>query len=277
MTLRPTPEELGILGSALAAVAPTGWSRVEHVVRTVGPATSTTTKAQTPAGEVEIDERIDRDARRLLTRLRTDMYRPGAGTWFTAKITIFADGRITTDFDYDNEPAYDFAPNSWADDAEKFPRTPENTPAWLAAKVEQPDWVGARWQLEFTADGAVLDNSAPLDATTTEQGHAWCTQIAQQLRERGHDLTQGVDDGEDGRGNPVQYDELTLTLGSGYMALAFFRDEIFWTTEVWPHEVDQASFTTLARDVLTVVRETTEYDIGHQPDPYERKLLGLTA
>ena len=75
----------------------------------------------------------------------------------------------------------------------------------------------------------------------------------------------------------VRYDELTLTLGSGYLALAFFLDELFWTTEVWPHEVDQTTLSTLARDVLTVVRETTVYDIGDQPDPYDRKLLGLTA
>ena len=46
---------------------------------------------------------------------------------------------------------------------------------------------------------------------------------------------------------------------------------------MWPHEVDQTTFTTLARDVLTVVRETTGYDIGDQPDPYERKLLALDA
>jgi hypothetical protein len=29
--------------------------------------------------------------------------------------------------------------------------------------------------------------------------------------------------------------------------------------------------------VLAVVREVTGYDIGHQPDPYDRKLLALTA
>ena len=277
MTLRPTPAELQVLGSALAAVAPTGWSQITHVARTVGPTTYSTTTARTSHGDHEIQQRISMDARRLLTRMRQEMYRPGSGTWFTATVTVCADGSITTDFDYDNEPAADFAPASWLDDAARFPRTPESTPPWLAAKTEQPEWVGTRWQLEFTADGAVLDNSTPLDATTTEQGHAWCSQIAQQLRERGHELTQGVDDGEDGRGNPVQYDELTLTLGSGYMALAFFRDEVFWTTEVWPHEVDQTSFTTLARDVLAVVREVTGYDIGRQPAAYERKLLGLTA
>ncbi len=55
------------------------------------------------------------------------------------------------------------------------------------------------------------------------------SQIAQQLRERWHDLTQRVDDGEDARGNPIQFDEFTLTLGSCYMALAFFRDEVLST------------------------------------------------
>lgn len=276
MTMRPDGTDLQMIGSEIANCAPEGWTAAHLTYETVGPTGSRRLEVDTPDGRIQVLGRLSFDALDRLDDLRAAMYRPGAGTWFTARFSVFADGRITTDFDYDNEPTYDFAPNSWIADAENFPRTPENTPAWLTAKVEQPDWVGARWQLEFTADGAALDNSAPLDATTTEQGHAWCAQIAQQLRERGHDVTQGVDDGEDGRGNPVQYDELTLTLRSGYMGLAFFRDEVFWTTEVWPHEVDQTTFTTLARDVLTVVRETTGYDIGDQPAAYDRKLLGLT-
>ncbi|MCC2313279.1 hypothetical protein [Cellulomonas xiejunii] len=271
MTLRPTPDELQVLGSALAAVAPAGWSRVSHVAQTVGPTTYSTTTAQTPSGEVELQQRISMDARRALTQLRKDMYRPGAGTWFTATITVYAEGRITTDFDYDNEPAADFAPLSWADDAQRFPRTPQNTPTWLAAKTQQPEWVGARWQFEFTADGAPLP---AVDATTTEQGHAWCTQIEHRLREAGHTVARGTDTGEDGQGNDVEYDELNVTLGTGYTSLSFFRDEVFWSTEVWPDEVDQGTFTSLTRDILTAVRDVTGYDIGDQPTAYDRKLLG---
>ena len=277
MTLRPDAADLQVIGSDLARLAPAGWTCLFLTYQKVGPTGTDHVEAETPAGRVRVSGRLSFDTYDRLDDLRAAMYRPGVGTWFTARFAVYADGRITTDFDYDNEPVFPFAPNSWVADAEAFPRAPQNTPAWLAAKVEQPDWVGARWQLEFTADGSALARSTPLDGTTTEQGHAWCRQIAQQLRERGHELTQGVDDGEDGTGNPVQYDELTIALGSGHMALAFFRDEIFWTTEVWPREVDQPSFAALARDVLAVVREVTGYDIGRQPAAYERKLLGLTA
>lgn len=106
-----------------------------------------------------------------------------------------------------------------------------------------------------------------VDATTTEQGHAWCTQIEQRLRAAGHPVERSTDEGQDEQGNDVEYDELNVTLGSGYTSLSFFRHEVFWSTEVWPNEVDQTTFTTLARDVLAVVREVTGYDIGHQPDP----------
>jgi len=275
MSILPTAAQLQVLATGLASIAPPGWSQIRYTVQTVGPTSIPHTVAQTADGEVVVNEWLPIEADDVLHSLRREMYRPGAGTWFTATITVRTDARLATDFDYDNEPEYGFAPNSWVAESQKFPRTPQNTPAWLAAKVDQPDWVGARWQLEFTADGAVLDRAQPLDGTTTDQGHLWSAEIAQRLRSRGHDVAQRVDDGEDGQGNEVQFDELTVTLGTGYMSLAFFRHEVFWTTEAWPDEVDEAPFIALARDVLDVVRDVTGYDIGNQPDPYERKLLGL--
>ena len=275
MTLSPTAEELQALGSALAVIAPDGWSSLTSVYETVGPTRSSTTIAQTPQGDVRVERRISFDALRLLTALRTRMYRPGAGTWFTATLRLYADGRIETDFDYDHEPLYPFAPLSWIADAERFPRAPENTPAWLAAKAEQPEWSGMRWGGEFTVDGRPVSRSTPIDATTTELGHTWSRSIAVALRALGHTVRETTDEGEDGRGNPVTYDELVVAIG-GYMALDFFSDMVFWSIDVRSDQENAEGFVRAARDVVRVVHDVTGWVLSLDSlNAYEQRLLGV--
>ncbi|MBD8486906.1 hypothetical protein IFT79_14900 [Frigoribacterium sp. CFBP 8759] len=67
-------------------------------------------------------------------RLRRLMYKPGAGTWFTAVFTVTAAGKLSAQYDYDNEPELGhFGAEEYRADFEDFPRTAENTPEWLAA------------------------------------------------------------------------------------------------------------------------------------------------
>jgi hypothetical protein len=76
--------------------------------------------------------------------LREAMYSPRGGTWFSAVFQVFRDGRLKSSFNYDEEPvvlsAYgtprEVMPSLYARDFDAFPRSPEATPAWLAAKVE---------------------------------------------------------------------------------------------------------------------------------------------
>ncbi len=65
------------------------------------------------------------------------LYQPGKGTWFTARCTITADGRMSFDFDYDNEPEWDIDvyPDAYAEDQEKYPRDEEHQPDWLKHKL----------------------------------------------------------------------------------------------------------------------------------------------
>jgi len=66
--------------------------------------------------------------------LRRAMYREGSGTWFTAWFTVTAAGKVRTRYDYDTEPRLGhFGAPEYRADFEDFPRTPEHTPAWLAA------------------------------------------------------------------------------------------------------------------------------------------------
>ncbi|WP_396599625.1 hypothetical protein [Frigoribacterium sp. R86507] len=66
--------------------------------------------------------------------LRDAMHRRDAGTWFTAVFTVTAAGKMSASYDYDHEPELGhFAAEAYRADFDEFPRTPENTPHWLAA------------------------------------------------------------------------------------------------------------------------------------------------
>lgn len=275
MTTQPTASEYATLAQAIAAVAAPGWREITYVHQNVGGAFAESMTCVTATGEVRVPPPRSREFFMLMADLRSRMYQPGLGTWFTATFRITSDGRISADFDYDHEPAYDFAEDSWAVDAEKFPRTPENTPAWLAQKVGQATWSGARWQIDLTPDGTARDTSRRLDATTTPQARDWAATIADRLRVAGLRVEQGTDVGEDREGRDVEYVELRINVGEGYMALAFWRDMIFWGVDVFADQVDETTFTAAARAVLTAVRDTTGYAPGTQLTPYERRLLGL--
>lgn len=71
--------------------------------------------------------------------LRTVMYRPGAGTWFSATVRVNSTGNVSADFDYDNEPAWETTPvaEAYAQDVRKFPRDESAMPAWLRARLAE--------------------------------------------------------------------------------------------------------------------------------------------
>ncbi|WP_157773373.1 agglutinin cell wall attachment protein [Brachybacterium vulturis] len=80
---------------------------------------------------------------KLVKELRSVMYRPGVGAWFTAEWTLVreASGGVSVDveFNYDDEPSWGrpISPSSYAIELEDFPRDEENTPNWLEQKVAE--------------------------------------------------------------------------------------------------------------------------------------------
>lgn len=80
---------------------------------------------------------------KLVNELRSVMYRPGEGTWFTAEWTLNQDasGGASVDvaFNYDDEPDWGrpISPSSYAIDLEDFPRDENNVPVWLTEKVAE--------------------------------------------------------------------------------------------------------------------------------------------
>ena len=76
---------------------------------------------------------------RAFRELRRAYAHPEKGTWFTAVCTITPEGKMSFDFDYDNEPAWTTPTyvGHYLEEWEQYPRSPQYTPAWLAERLAQ--------------------------------------------------------------------------------------------------------------------------------------------
>lgn len=73
----------------------------------------------------------------MLGSLREGMYGKGFGTWFTLRLQVHGMAKISLDFDCDHEPRWQAPPpeSAYREELELYPRTPENTPRWLAQRA----------------------------------------------------------------------------------------------------------------------------------------------
>ena len=126
------------IGDAFFASAPEGWVSGDLHFRQVGK-TGEFGRTATLADGTEVRFRMPSSIVRTFREMRTLMAQPGKGAWFTARCHIEASGRITFDFDYDNEPSWS-TPTSvghYLEEWEKHPRDPEHTPPWLAQRLQE--------------------------------------------------------------------------------------------------------------------------------------------
>ena len=114
------------------------WTSISYVVKSLSAyqqhLTYITREDATVEREFPPDDVVDLD-----DDLRNVMYRPGAGTWFTATITIHGDGSLDADFNYDDEPDWTrpVEPVWYRQDLEKFPRSDAAIPDWLRARLTE--------------------------------------------------------------------------------------------------------------------------------------------
>ncbi|MCL7153733.1 hypothetical protein MWK25_27135, partial [Escherichia coli] len=75
-----------------------------------------------------------------LIKLRMATAKPDRGAWFSAFLSITPNGQFQISLDYDNEPRLtrEFPAEVWAAEVERFPRSEENIPSWLRAKLDSP-------------------------------------------------------------------------------------------------------------------------------------------
>lgn len=276
---RPSPltmEQCRVIGTALARVAPRGWVALDLTVVCVGPETRSRLAVRMPGGRtVKATGPVPREVTRLLRELRSAAYRPDLGTWFTAHLVVEADGRIGLEVDGDNPPPLEPAPGAWADELRRFPRDPQHLPSWLQERAPaEPEWSGARWQVDIRPHGAPPSSATLIDATTTPESRSWALTIVDRLAAEGVEARIRQDEGEDGRGSSTTYDELLVTVGEGYMALAFWRDLIAWTVDVFADQADRATVSDVATRVLSAVQDVTGYSLDRERlGPYERSLI----
>ncbi|WP_199433276.1 hypothetical protein [Qaidamihabitans albus] len=122
---------------ALAAAAPRGWRRVRlrvwgSVVTYQLEATVAMADGSSPVLELP-------PLTGTLAELRARMYRPGRGTWFSARFELRSGEPPEADFDYDGDPQWwpEVPPSLFARDLEIFPRADEHVPAWLRARLDE--------------------------------------------------------------------------------------------------------------------------------------------
>lgn len=127
-----------VIGRSLLAVAPGGWQQIRLTFLCTVMVSSARLEC---TGEDGIVTQLDTPdvAIDMFDELRSSMYQPDKGCWFTAKYIIDNTGEYRVDFDYDNEP--EFVPGitagSYAADLEYFPRAEERIPAWLREKLQE--------------------------------------------------------------------------------------------------------------------------------------------
>jgi hypothetical protein len=128
------------VGAAVVSSAPAGWARITLTVRATVVAyefASELKLANGKNGSLELPEEVKAGFREL----RTELYQPGRGTWFSARLTVEAGGRPEFSFNFDEDPNWWPAlhPTAFSRDLAAFPREDEHVPPWLRELLDSGD------------------------------------------------------------------------------------------------------------------------------------------
>lgn len=122
-----------------------GDERAEYLGTVLAPVTSERVRAANPNGKYKMSDGqfnalpFTETLRDAVRDLRSATYREGAGTWFSAKVSVTAQGAVSAEYNYDDEPEWDAPVDAVAylTDLERFPRDEANQPEWLKAKLAE--------------------------------------------------------------------------------------------------------------------------------------------
>lgn len=134
---RPTPSEPSI-AAALAGAAPAGWARVELTVKANVLAYDFAAQVRLSdggSGEIELPAEVTAG----FQELRSWMYRPGRGAWFSARLVVEPGREPEFRYNYDEDPKWwpALLPTAFNRDLEHFPRDEAHVPAWLSALLAE--------------------------------------------------------------------------------------------------------------------------------------------
>lgn len=138
-------EAINRLGKLLYPLLGPGDDRVEFVASVTGSTNEQKIRIFNPGGRFSSSNGAFNDAdgsyqlSRAMKELRDAAYKPGSGTWFSIKMVVTATGSATTEYNYDDEPQWDFPVDSaaYVRDQEKYPRDANMMPRWLKQKLQE--------------------------------------------------------------------------------------------------------------------------------------------
>ncbi|MFC0439218.1 TNT domain-containing protein [Kutzneria buriramensis] len=126
------------IGLALMKAAPQEWEQVRAYYRAAGRYFELSAEVTDQDGQSR-PWTAPADTASLFARLRAGMYREGRGTWFNARYQLDRPSSYNLDFDRD-EPQWQNPPPpmAYTDEMRFFPRTDDNVPEWLGARLQAP-------------------------------------------------------------------------------------------------------------------------------------------
>lgn len=121
--------------------APLGWQRIRVLCTMVGNFGQVMVAATDADGTEKGMNRVPGDVAKALAEIRHLSAEPERGTWFTTLVTITPEGKLTVTSNVNTEPKFtkEITAEHLREEARQFPRTPEHTPQWLAAKFAEFD------------------------------------------------------------------------------------------------------------------------------------------
>lgn len=129
-------EVIELLAKDVVARVDVAWDELTLNVRNLAPYGQFETMVTLPSGEV-VQKFAPRSTSKWADELRELMYRPGSGTWYSARLTISSKGSVDMTFNYDDEPDWSrpVEPVFYVQDLERYPRTDDAIPAWLKKQL----------------------------------------------------------------------------------------------------------------------------------------------
>lgn len=133
------------VGVGLYRLMQNGDSKIVYLASMTAPVSYERVRAFNPDGRLTAAEgsfrsvRIPSELSEALGQLRAASSRTGTGTWFSAIITVNADGSASAEYNYDQEPEWDAPvdPIAYVTDLERYPRDEAHQPEWLKQQLAE--------------------------------------------------------------------------------------------------------------------------------------------
>ena len=252
------------IGEGLASDAPPGWRKLTAWFEIVNHTIVWQAVARVNEEPVSLAS-VSQKTLDCMFQLQRAMVAPRTGTWIGATVTIWADGRMQLDFNYDEAPQMHPADaDGLREELRSHPRAADTIPAWWPTP-DGPKPFAPRFQTWFGPDGTDWTN---VRARTTPVGSQLRDVTASALRSRGLPSTQGSDDGSDGD----TYEFLEVTSTCGTFGIAFFEGAVFLGADSSSDVVPEDQIELMWQDgraISEVISQTTGWPIDVASAPEE--------